>query len=504
MQENMRVLLDMVTIVSNEKDMPASVIVDAVQAALVSATKKRYGTDREFEVVLDPATGECTTHRLWLVSDPDALADEDEAWNIAYHISLAQAQKRDPEAELGTVFREPVPSVGFGRIGAQAAKQVIIQRLRQAKRQQVVEEYRRKIGELVTGTVKKVTREFIVVELPNNGEAVLLRSEMIPREVFRMGDRVRAYLKEIKEDPKGPQLMLSRMCPEMLIELFRIEVPEIAEGSIEIKGAARDPGVRAKLAVMAKDTRLDPIGACVGMRGTRVQAVTKELGGERVDIVPWHESPAQFVIQALAPAEVKSIVVDDDAHSMDVIVAADQLASAIGKSGQNVRLASMLSGWSLNVVSDEQAQATQASERQRLMALFAEALDADDTLAGQLVDAGFVEIDDLAYAPQEEFLVLEGFDEALAEAIKERAQDFLLTHALAQEVEVSDKMEAAVLDLPSMDHALAAQLLSHNITTRDELAEQSVDDLMALDDMTEERAADIIMQARAHWFASDN
>jgi len=398
-----------------------------------------------------------------------------------------------------------VENVGFGRIAAQTAKQVIVQKVREAERAQVVDEYADRVGELINGTVKKVTRDSIIVDLGNNAEALLPREELVGREVFRINDRVRAILQDVRPEARGPQLFLSRACPEMLIELFKIEVPEVSEDVIEIRAAARDPGSRAKIAVKTNDGRIDPVGACVGMRGSRVQAVSGELGNERVDIILWDDNPAQLVINAMAPAEVESIVVDEDTHTMDVGVAEDNLAQAIGRAGQNVRLASELTGWTINVMSIEDMSAKHEQESGQIIESFMEALDIDEEVAVVLVEEGFTTLEEVAYVPLEEMMDIEGFYEDIAQELRARAKDALLTQAIASEEQL-DATEPAddLLNMDGMEKHLAFVLASRGIVTMEDLAEQAVEDLLDIDDMTEERAAELIMTARAPWFADED
>src|SRR5690606_32834190 len=424
---NKEILL-VVEAVSNEKGVDKEVIFEAIELALATATKKRYEDEEaDIRVAIDRKSGAYETFRRWLVVDNDAVPA------LGTELTLEEAHQIDPALKAGDVHEEKVESVAFGRIGAQAAKQIIVQKVREAERAKIVDSYREKVGELVHGTVKKVTRDAVIVDLGNNAEAVMPRDQLIGREMFRMGERVRALLKEIRTENRGPQLILSRSCPEMLMELFRIEVPEIAEEVIEIKAAARDPGLRAKIAVKTNDGRIDPVGACVGMRGARVQAVSNELGGERTDIVLWDDNPAQLVINAMAPAEVESIVVDEDAHSMDVAVAEENLAQAIGRGGQNVRLAVELTGWKINVMSVTEAEAKHEEEAGSLVETFMKYLDIDEDVATVLVEEGFSSIEEVAYVPLEEMMDIEGFDEEIAEALRERAKDALLTLALATE-----------------------------------------------------------------------
>ncbi|BBM02082.1 transcription termination factor NusA [Microbulbifer sp. GL-2] len=485
--------------VSNEKGVDQEIIFQAIEAALATATKKRYDEDSTIEVIIDRRNGDYETYRSWEVVDDETLAE------LGTQFTLEEAHEKDTELKAGDVYREQVENVEFGRIAAQTAKQVIVQKVREAERAKVVDEYRDRVGEMVSGTVKKVTRDFIAVDLGNNAEARLPRDQLVGREIFRLGDRVRAILLEIQPEARGPQLMLSRSCPEMIIELFRIEVPEISEQVIEIKGAARDPGLRAKIAVNTNDGRIDPVGACVGMRGARVQAVSNELSGERVDIVLWDDNPAQFVINAMAPAEIESIVVDEDAGSMDVAVADENLAMAIGRSGQNVRLASELTQWQINVMSTDEWQNKQEAESSSIMQVFIDRLDIDEDVAGILVDEGFTSLEEVAYVPIEEMIGIEGFDEDIAEELRARAKDSLLTQALASEEKLdASEPQEDLLNMEGMERNLAFQLASRGIATMEDLAEQAVDDLLDIDGLDQERAAALIMKAREPWFADDN
>jgi N utilization substance protein A len=494
-------ILLVVDSVSNEKGVPKEVIFDALEHALASATKKRYQENAEFRVAIDRETGEYATFRRWEVVDPAAV----EEFNADAALTPEQALEKSPDLAIGDFYEIPVPSVEFGRIAAQTAKQVIVQKVREAERAQVVSEYLPRVGELVHGTVKKVTRDAVIVDLGNNAEALLGRENLIPRETFRVGDRLRALLVEVRPDARGPQLILSRTSPRMLVELFKIEVPEIAEQVIEIRGAARDPGSRAKIAVKTNDGRIDPIGACVGMRGSRVQAVSGELAGERIDIVLWDDNPAQLVVNAMAPAEVASIVVDEDDHAMDIAVGEDNLAQAIGRGGQNVRLASELTGWKINIMTQEEAAAKQQEEASTYVNEFMSALGVDEDMAGVLVEEGFTSLEEIAYVPLEEMLNIEGFDEELAQELRNRAKDALLTKAIAAEEQLGDVEPAAdLLELEGMDKRLAYRLASHQIVTREDLAEQAVVDLLEVADIGEARAAALIMAARAHWFAEED
>ncbi|WP_444943577.1 transcription termination factor NusA [Microbulbifer sp. ZKSA006] len=485
--------------VSNEKGVDQEIIFQAIEAALATATKKRYDEDSTIEVIIDRRTGDYETFRSWEVVGDEVLAE------LGTQFTLEEAHEKDAELKAGDIFREQVENVEFGRIAAQTAKQVIVQKVREAERAKVVDEYRDRVGEMVSGTVKKVTRDFIAVDLGNNAEARLPRDQLVGREIFRLGDRVRAILLEIQPEARGPQLMLSRSCPEMLIELFRIEVPEISEQVIEIKGAARDPGLRAKIAVNTNDGRIDPVGACVGMRGARVQAVSNELSGERVDIVLWDENPAQFVINAMAPAEIESIVVDEDTGSMDVAVAEENLAMAIGRSGQNVRLASELTQWQINVMSSAEWQTKQEAESSSIMQVFMDRLDIEEDVASVLVEEGFASLEEVAYVPIEEMLAIEGFDEDIAEELRARAKDTLLTQALASEEKLDEsEPQEDLLNMDGMERQLAFQLASRGIATMEDLAEQAVDDLLDIDGLDQERAAALIMKAREPWFADDS
>jgi N utilization substance protein A len=482
--------------VSNEKGVPRGIIFEAIEQALATATKKRYDEEAEIRVTIDRTSGDYETFRRWLV-----VGDEQVAL-LGTEFTLQEAHEKDPELKAGDVFEERVENIGFGRIAAQTAKQVIVQKVREAERAQVVDEYRDRVGDLINGTVKKVTRDNIVIDLGNNAEGVMPREELVGREVFRVGDRVRAILLDVRSDIRGPQLYMSRACPEMLVELFRIEVPEIAEQVIEIRAAARDPGSRAKIAVKTNDGRIDPVGACVGMRGSRVQAVSGELGGERVDIVLWDDNPAQLVINAMAPAEVESIVVDEDTHTMDVAVSGDNLAQAIGRGGQNVRLASDLTGWTINVMSTDDMAAKHQQESGQVISMFMASLDVEDDVAGVLVEEGFTSLEEVAYVPLEELMGIDGFDREIAEELRARAKDALLTQAIASEEKLGKNEPAEdLLNMDGMDRHLAYLLASRGILTMEDLAEQAVEDLLDVEGLDAERAAQLIMTARAPWFA---
>ena len=494
-------ILMVVDVVSNEKGVAKSIIFEAIEAALSSATKKRNREDIESRVSIDRETGDYNTFRCWEVVDdePDSLEAP------TRQIRLSDAKEKQPDIEVGQFIEEPMPSVEFGRIAAQAAKQVIVQKVREAERAQVIDAYQGRVGEMVSGVVKRSERTGVILDLGNNAEAFIPREELIPREAVRPGDRIRAHLKEVRpEVTRGPQLFLSRTAPELLIELFKIEVPEINEGMIDIINGARDPGARAKIAVKTNDPRIDPIGACVGMRGSRVQAVSNELGGERVDIILWDENPAQFVINAMAPAEVASIMVDEDAHTMDVAVAEENLSQAIGRGGQNVKLASELTGWELNVMSVEQADEKSEAEAETLQAMFMEHLGVDEEVAIILVQEGFSSIEEVAYVPEKEMLAIEEFDDDLVNALRERAKDIMLTRAIANEEKLGDEKPAEdLLTMDGMDKALAYELAGKGVVTMEDLAEQSVDELMDMTGLEKERAGELIMTARIPWFEAE-
>lgn len=497
---NKEILL-VVEAVSNEKGVEREVIFEAIEAALEMATRKK-ATDDEIDVKvnIDRKTGDYQTFRRWLVIEDHE--EEEFGDGGLSKLTLSQAQERDAKIKVGEYIIDPIDSVEFGRIGAQKAKQVIIQKVLEAERAQIVAAYKEKLGHLVNGVVRKATRDFVIVDLGNNVEANLARGEMIPHEAMRVGDRVRALLFDIRTDGRGgPQMMLSRIKPEMLMELFKIEVPEIGEELIQVKAAARDPGSRAKIAVKTNDGRIDPIGACVGMRGARVQAVSGELGGERIDIILWDDNPAQLVINAMAPAEVASIVVDEDTHAMDIAVKAEQLSQAIGRNGQNVKLASDLTGWTINVMTEEQAKTKAEDEDQKVVVLFQEKLGVDEEVAQLLASEGFSSLEEIAYVPTQELMEIDGFDEEVVEALRERAKGALLTKAIAEE-QALEKREPAVdlLEMEGMEKQMAFVLANHGIVSREDLAEQSVDDLLEIPGFDEETAARLIMTARKIWF----
>jgi N utilization substance protein A len=491
-------ILVVVEAVSNEKDVPKEVIFEAMEAALASATRKKASGDIDARVAIDRETGDYNTFRRWeVVEDPGEAALE----APDHQLTLQVARERDPSVQIGDFVEEPMESVLFGRIAAQTAKQVIVQKVREAERAKVVEAYEGRRGELVTGVVKKADRGTILLDLGGNAEALVPRDHVIPRESVRPGDRLRAYLFDVRSESKGPQLFLSRTAPELLIELFKLEVPEVGEGLIEILAAARDPGSRAKIAVRAADSRIDPVGACVGMRGSRVQAVSNELNGERVDIILWNDNPAQFVINAMSPADVVSIIIDEEARSMDVAVKEENLSQAIGRGGQNVRLASQLTGWELNVMNEEEAAAKSEQEAGRLVESFMDLLHVDEDVAAVLVEEGFSTVDEVAYVPLSEMMAIQEFDEEIVTLLRNRAKDVLLTRAIASEESLVREPAQDLLEMDGMDETLAFSLARNGVATMDELAELSVDELTEMAGIDAERAAAMIMKAREPWFA---
>ena len=484
--------------VSNEKGVDRAVIFDAMEQALAMATKKRYEENANIRVSIDRESGNYESFRWWEVVADDVLAE------LGTQLTTEDAEECDATLQVGDIYEEAVDNVEFGRIAAQIAKQVIVQKVKDAERELIIDRFRHRVGELLSGTVKKVTRDHIIVDFGDNAEGILPREELVGREIFRVNDRTRAILQSIREETRGPQLNLSRSVPEMLVQLFQIEVPEISEGIIEIKSAARDPGQRAKIAVKSKDARIDPVGACVGMRGSRVQAVSNELDEERVDIVLWDDNPAQLVINAMAPAEVESLIIDEDAGSMDVAVNEENLAQAIGKGGQNVRLASELTKWTINVMTTEDAAKKQEAESSDVVAILMEALDVDDDVATVLVDEGFTSVEEVAYVPLDEMKAIDGFDEEIAEELRARAKDALLTRALASEEKLTSKEPAEdLLAMDGMTKQLAEQLCAIDVVTMEDLAEQAVDDLLVIDGLDADKAGQLIMTARAPWFEEE-
>ena len=496
---NKEILL-VVDVVSNEKGVEKDIIFHAIEAALASATRKKAARDIDVRVTIDRETGDYETFRRWKVLD-----DEDpEFESNERQILVSYARQRQSDAQVGDYIEEPMESVSFGRIAAQTAKQVIVQKVREAERARIVEAYQGRVGELVMGIIKRTERNGVYLDLGSNAEAFIGREDLIPREAVRPGDRLRGYLKEVRSEVRGPQLFVSRTAPEFLVELFKLEVPEVGQGLIEIMGAARDPGLRAKIAVKSNDPRLDPVGACVGMRGSRVQSVSNELAGERVDIILWNENPAQFVINAMSPAEVLSIVVDEETHSMDMAVSDEKLSQAIGRGGQNVKLASQLTGWELNVMTEQQAEENSEQEAKELQLLFMEQLFVDEEVAAILVQEGFSSIEEVAYVPASELLEIEEFDEEIVEELRGRARDALLTKAIATEEVLSEHEPALdLLEMEGMDKETAYALASRGVITMEDLAEQAVDDLTEIEGVDPERAAVLIMTARAPWFESE-
>jgi len=491
-------ILLVVDAVSNEKALPRESIFEAMETALETATKKKYEGDIVVRVAIDRITGEFDTFRRWLV-----VEDSDEAMENPFaEITLSAAQFDDAELNIGDYVEDQIESVKFDRVTTQTAKQVIVQKIREAERALVVEAYQEQVGELVTGVVKKASRESVILDLGNNAEAIIYRDDMLPRESFRPGDRVRGLLYEIKPEARGAQLFVSRTKPEMLVELFRVEVPEIGEEMLEIKGAARDPGSRAKIAVKSNDKRIDPVGACVGMRGSRVQAVSGELGGERVDIVLYDDNVAQFVINAMAPAEVASIIVDEDKGTMDIAVEESNLAMAIGRSGQNIRLASQLTGWELNVMTVADMKEKHQAENDKVLNLFIDKLDLDEDFATLLCDEGFTSLEEIAYVPVAEMLEIDGLNEEIVEELRERAKEALTTQALASE-ETLEGAEPAedLLALDGLERHLAFVLASRGVRTLEDLAEQGIDEISDIEELTETKAGELIMAARnICWF----
>jgi N utilization substance protein A len=485
-----REILLLVDALAHEKNVDKDVIFTALELALASATKKKHHDDADVRVEIDRETGDYRTFRRWQYVEYDLLE------NSAYQID--EEDERSKGLNIGDYYEQPLENIEFGRIGAQAAKQVILQKVREAEREQILQDFLARDEKLVTGAIKRMEKGNAIIEI-GRIEALLPREQMIPKENLRVGDRVRAYLSRVERGGRGPQLILSRITPAFLIRLFELEVPEIEEGLLEIRSAARDPGLRSKIAVKSNDQRIDPVGTCVGMRGSRVQAVTGELAGERVDIVLWSMEPAQFVINAMSPAEVSSIIVDEDAHSMDVVVEEEQLALAIGRNGQNVRLASELTGWTLNILTVDQAAQKNQEEFASVTHIFMEKLDVDEEVAEILVQEGFTSLEEIAYVPLAEMLEIEAFDEDTVEELRKRARAALLTEAIAKEEKVEEAAED-LLALEGMDDATAHLLASKGISTMDDLAELAIDELVDLTGMDEERAKALIMKAREPWF----
>ncbi|WP_270821320.1 transcription termination factor NusA [Aeromonas sp. QDB14] len=496
---NKEILL-VVDAVSNEKAVPREKIFQALETALATATKKKYEGEIEVRVEIDRKTGDYDTYRRWVV-----VADQASMENPYGEITLEAAKIEQPDIQIGDYVEDQIDSVTFDRITTQTAKQVIVQKVREAERSQVVDQFKDKEGTIISGVVKKSNRDNVILDLGSNAEAVIFRDDMLPRETFRPGDRIRGLLYAVRPEARGSQLFVSRSSPDFLKELFRIEVPEIGEEMIEIMGAARDPGSRAKIAVKTNDRRIDPIGACIGMRGARVQAVSAELSGERADIVLYDDNPAQYVINAMAPADVASIIVDEDNHTMDIAVEAANLAQAIGRNGQNVRLASQLTGWELNVMTVEDMRAKHQAENDRILTLFTSTLDIDDDFAGLLMEEGFSTLEEIAFVPVNELLAIDGLDEDMVEELRKRAKDALTTKALAKEesfegVEPSEEL----LNLSGLGREMAYALAARGVGTLEDLAEQGIDDLADIEELTAEKAGELIMAARnICWFGEE-
>ncbi len=492
-------ILLVVDAVSNEKGVDETIIFEALEAALASASRKRSGMDIEVRVAIDRETGDYLTYRRW-----EVLEDDQEQEFPLRQMTLSAAREDEPDIAVGDFVEDEIESVDFGRIAAQTAKQVIVQKVREAERARIVDAFQDRVGELVMGIVKRTERGGVYIDLGNNAEAYIRRDEMIPREAVRTGDRLRAYLREVVSEARGPQLFATRTSSEFLIELFKLEVPEVGQGVIEIKGAARDPGSRAKISVESSDPRLDPVGACVGMRGSRVQTVSNELAGERVDIILWNDNPAQYVINAMAPAEVQSIIVDEDSNSMDIVVETERLSLAIGRGGQNVRLAGELTGWELNVMDESTADEKSEAEAQVLIAKFVEELTVDEEVATILVQENFTTVEEVAYVPEQELLNVDEFDEEIVEELRNRAQDALLTKALVTEQKIESLNPSdELLAMEGISAGLAVAMAEIGVATVDDLADLSVDELMVVDDMDEETAGKLIMKARESWFQDE-
>jgi N utilization substance protein A len=488
-----REVLMLADALAREKNVERDIVFEALEMALASASKKRFDEDVDIRVAIDRNTGEYETYRRWLVVPDEAGLQEPDKEILSF-----EAKEQIADIEIGDYIEEQVESVAFGRIGAQTAKQVILQRIRDAEREQILNDYLERGENVMTGTVKRADKNGLIIE-SGRVEALLRRDQMIPKENLRSGDRVRGFILKVDREARGPQIELSRTAPDFLIKLFENEVPEMEQGLLEIKGAARDPGIRAKIAVVAHDKRIDPIGTCVGVRGTRVTAVRNEVAGEAVDIVLWSEDPAQFVIGALAPAQVQSIMVDEEKHAMDVVVDEENLAIAIGRSGQNVRLASELTGWHINIMTPEESAQKTEEESEKVRALFMDKLDVDQEVADILIEEGFNSLEEVAYVPLSEMLEIDAFDEDTVNELRTRARDSLLTMELAKEERV-EEVSQDLRSLEGMTTNLVAKLAEGNVHTRDDLAELAVDELVEMTGINEEDAKALIMKARAHWF----
>jgi len=490
-----RELLMLVDALAREKNVEKDIVFGALELALASATKKRFKDDVDVRVEIDRESGEYKSFRRWQI-----VADNDHEIP-AQQIAITDAHERGDNLQINDFVEEPLEAVEFGRIGAQTAKQVILQKIRDAEREQILNDFLQRKEYIVTGAIKRMERGNAIIE-SGRIEAMLPKDQMIPKENLRIGDRVRAFLLKVDRNNRGPQLILSRTVPDFLVKLFELEVPEIEEGLLEIKAAARDPGSRAKIAVKSNDQRIDPIGTCVGMRGSRVQAVTAELAGERVDIILWSQDPAQFVINGLAPAEVSKITVDEESHAMDVVVDEENLAQAIGRNGQNVRLASELTGWELNIMTEAESQKKNEEESTNVRKVFMERLDVDEEVADILIQEGFSTLEEVAYVPLNEMLEIESFDEETVNELRSRARNALLVEAIASEEHV-ENVATDLLTLEGMDNETARALAAKGVTTQEELADLAVDDLVELTGIDEERAKQLIMTARAPWFQGD-
>jgi N utilization substance protein A len=499
---NKEILL-VVDVFANEKEIDKSIVFQAMESALEAAAVKRHENRIKARVSINRQTGDYDTYRRWEVVAPNDKIDGDVEFPDS-QVLLEVARLDNPVIQVGEFVEEQIESVAFCRIAAQTAKQVIIQKIREAERNKIVLAYKSRVGDLITGIVKRIEKGSVYLDLGGHVEAYIAKEDVIPKESIRIGDRIRGYLKEVRPEARGPQLFVSRTAPELLMALFRLEVPEVGEGLIQIIGAARDPGSRAKIAVKTNDPRLDPVGACVGMRGSRVQSVTNELAGERIDIILWNANEAQFVINAMSPAEIQSIVVDEDKHSMDVAVASDNLSQAIGRGGQNVRLATHLTGWELNVLDAAKVEQDSDAALHKIKQIFIEQLDVDEDIAQVLAETGFNTVEEIAYVPVDEMLEIDDFDEELVHILKKRAKDSLLISAIASEEKIETAEPAPdLLNMEGMDTELAHQMASHGIITMDDLAELAVDDLLEFADMDKERASALIMKAREPWFTTE-
>ncbi len=487
-----REILLLVDALAREKNVSKEIVFGALELALASATKKRINDEAEVRVSIDRNTGSFESFRRWQV------VPDNEYVNEFLEIPLSDAQKDDPEVEAGDSIEEALEPIDFGRIGAQAAKQVILQKIRDAEREQILTDFLERGDHVVYGTIKRMERGNAIVEA-GKIEALLPRDQMIPKENLRVGDRVRAFMLRIDRNARGPQIILSRTAPEFIIKLFDLEVPEIADGLMELKACARDPGLRAKIAVKSNDPRVDPIGTCVGLRGSRVTAVRNEIGGENIDIVLWSADPAQFVIGALSPAEVSSIMVDEEKHAMDVVVDEDNLAIAIGRSGQNVRLASELTGWTINLMTQDESAKRSEAESAETRSIFVQKLDIDEELADLLIEEGFSSLEEVAYVPLAEMLEIDGLDEEIVNELRNRARNVLLTEAIVTEEQLENVADD-LMGLDGMSKELAAKLAGNGVKTRDDLAELAVDELTEMTGIDDERAKELILKARAHWF----